>query len=166
MTAFNIVRFRTKPGREQDFIEGHRSLASEKPERAHRFVLVRTGDNSFCALGEWESFDAIVEARPMMIGFLDRFRDMLEEMGEGLGVTDPVSGEVVVDLGLPASAAAPKKTRRTGAAKRKPASKARATSPRLGKPAPKKKAAAKKSPAKTARSKAKKPAGRKILRRR
>ena len=24
MTAFNIVRFRAKPGREQDFIEAHR----------------------------------------------------------------------------------------------------------------------------------------------
>lgn len=30
-----------------------------------------------------------------MIGTLDRFRHMLEDLGGGLGVTDPVSGEVV-----------------------------------------------------------------------
>jgi hypothetical protein len=29
---------------------------------------------------------------------LDRFRDTLEDLGGGLGVTDPVSGEVVVHL--------------------------------------------------------------------
>ena len=33
-----------------------------------------------------------------MIGMLDRFRDTLEDLGSGLGVTDPVSGEVVVEM--------------------------------------------------------------------
>jgi hypothetical protein len=32
-----------------------------------------------------------------MIGFLDEVRDMLEDLGGGLGVTDPVSGEAVVE---------------------------------------------------------------------
>ena len=32
-----------------------------------------------------------------MIAGLDRFRDMLEDLGGGLGVTDPVSGEVVLE---------------------------------------------------------------------
>ena len=30
-----------------------------------------------------------------VIAGLDRFRDMLEDLGGGLGVTDPVSGEVL-----------------------------------------------------------------------
>jgi hypothetical protein len=33
-----------------------------------------------------------------MITILDSFRDTLEDLGGGLGVTDPVSGETIVDL--------------------------------------------------------------------
>jgi hypothetical protein len=40
----------------------------------------------------------MVEARPKMIEILDTFRDDLEDLGAGLGVTDPVSGEVMVKL--------------------------------------------------------------------
>jgi hypothetical protein len=32
-----------------------------------------------------------------MIAQLDKFRGTLEDLGGGLGVTDPVSGEVVLD---------------------------------------------------------------------
>jgi hypothetical protein len=32
-----------------------------------------------------------------MIATLDTFRDLLEDLGGGLGVTDPVSGEVVLE---------------------------------------------------------------------
>ena len=165
MTAFNVVRFRVKPGREQDFIEGHKSF--QRPEGARRFVLIKTGDSTFCAVGEWESFDHIVAARPMMVGLLDGFREMLEEMGE-LGVTDPVSGEAVVEIGPPVAAAAPaaRARRAAGGARRKPANKARATSPRRGKaPAkakakPKAKASKKAAPRKAAKKPARKAAKR------
>jgi hypothetical protein len=33
-----------------------------------------------------------------MIATLDSFRDTLEELGNGMGVTDAVSGPVVLDL--------------------------------------------------------------------
>ena len=160
MTAFNVVRFRVKPGREQDFIEAHRNMGANRPKGARRFVLVRTGDSTFCALGEWEAFDNIVEARAMMIGMLDGFREMLEDLGGGLGLTDPVSCEAVVEMGEPAAPPA-KKARRAAVAKRKPASKARATSPRRGKPAAKKRAAAKTA----ARKGAKKPGRKKAKKR-
>jgi hypothetical protein len=42
--------------------------------------------------------DALVQARPDMIATLESFRDTLEELGGGLGVTDPVSGPVVLAL--------------------------------------------------------------------
>jgi hypothetical protein len=97
MTAFNIVRFRVKPGREKDFIEAHR-----RPNPGFKGLksgaLVKTGDRTFCFVAEWNSFDDIVAARPQMIGMLDDTRDMLEDLGNGLGVTDPVSGEVVAHL--------------------------------------------------------------------
>jgi hypothetical protein len=59
---------------------------------------VDTGNRSYCLIGEWDDFDSIVNAREQMIALLDRFRDDLEDLGNGLGVTDPVSGQVAVEL--------------------------------------------------------------------
>jgi hypothetical protein len=42
--------------------------------------------------------DAIVNARDRMIATLDSLRDTLEDVGGGLGVTDPVSGPLVKAL--------------------------------------------------------------------
>ena len=41
--------------------------------------------------------DDIVKARPQMIASLDKMRGLLEDLGGGLGVTDPVSGEAVFE---------------------------------------------------------------------
>jgi len=43
--------------------------------------------------------DSIVTGRAEMIAQLDQVRPLLEDLGGGLGVTDPVSGEVVLTLG-------------------------------------------------------------------
>jgi len=97
MTAFNVVRFRVKPGREPDFLAAHRKAHPEFTG-FKRFVLIKTGDRTYCAIGEWDSFQSIVAARPRMISMLETFRDTLEDQGVGIGVTDPVSGEVVVEM--------------------------------------------------------------------
>ena len=97
MTAFNIVRFRTKPGRENDFLEKHKTFKMTAPG-FRRFVMVKTGQRTFCVIGEWDSPESLAGARPTMIGMLDQVRDMLEDLGSGLGVTDPVSGEMVMEL--------------------------------------------------------------------
>ena len=47
---------------------------------------------------EWTDKAALGNARPNMIATLNSFRDTLEDMGNGLGVTDAVSGDSVVDL--------------------------------------------------------------------
>ena len=107
MTAMNIVRFRTKPGRAADFIAHHQSVGRDTFEGFRRFCLVQTGPDAFCVVGEWEGMDALMAGRPAMIKVLDGMRDMLEDLGEGIGVTDPVSGEVVVDMSGPAGAAGP-----------------------------------------------------------
>jgi len=91
MTAFNVVRFRVSPGNEQRFIDEHRKVQSG----FKGFLggsLIRTGDRTFCLVGEWRNFESLVAARPEMIALLDRFREILEDLGGGLGVTDPVSG--------------------------------------------------------------------------
>jgi antibiotic biosynthesis monooxygenase len=106
MTAFNVVRFKVKPGNEQEFIDFHRRMTN--PGGMKGFVsgsLVKTGDQTFCMIGEWRSFQSIVNARPQMIGMLDQMRSLLEDLGADLGVTDPVSGESVVKFGPPKKAA-------------------------------------------------------------
>jgi len=97
MAAFNIVRLRVKPGFEEQFVEEHRNMGTDFPGML-RVTLVKTGDRSFCLVGEWNEMQDIVNAREDMVGILDRFRHMLEDQGGDLGVTDPVSGEAVVDL--------------------------------------------------------------------
>ncbi len=97
MTAFNIVRFRVKPGHEDEFVDVHRTMNTDLPG-LRSFSVVKTGDRAHCIVGEWESTQNIVDARPAMIANLDRLRAMLDDLGPGLGVTDPVSGEAVLEL--------------------------------------------------------------------
>jgi len=97
MTAFNAVRFRVKPGRDQEFLDAHRKIDSNWPGLRH-VNMIKTGDRSYCIIAEWTDLDALVKARPIMIATLDSFRDTLEDLGGGLGVTDPVSGLVVLAL--------------------------------------------------------------------
>ena len=116
MTAFNIVRFRVRPGHQEQFIAQHRGM-NRGLKGFRGGSLVRSGEDAFCFIGEWASFQKIVDARPLMINILDGFREHLEDLGGGLGLTDPVSGEVVVKL--PATKAATKKTRAKKTTKRK-----------------------------------------------
>jgi hypothetical protein len=97
MTAFNAVRFRVKPGREEDFIEAHRRAERNWPGLKHA-NLIKTGERTYCIVAEWSDMDALAAARPSMIATLDTLRDTLEDLGGGLGVTDPVSGPVVLEL--------------------------------------------------------------------
>lgn len=97
MTAFNAVRFRIKPGREQEFLDTHKATTRDWPGLIH-VNIIKTGERSYCIIGEWTGMDAMAKARPEMIATLDGFRDTLEDLGGGLGVTDPVSGPVVLNL--------------------------------------------------------------------
>jgi len=97
MAAYNVVKFRVKPGREQEFLDAHRHLERDFPG-LRGGGLIKTGDRSYCLVGEWDSMASIAAARPSMIANLDRFRDTLESLGPDVGVTDAVSGEVVIGL--------------------------------------------------------------------
>ena len=97
MTAFNAVRFKVKSGRDDEFIEAHRRIDRDWPGLRH-VNLIKTGDRTYCIIGEWDDLDSMAAARPQMIATLDSFRDTLEDLGGDLGVTDPVSGPVVLEL--------------------------------------------------------------------
>ena len=91
MTAFNTVRFKVKDGREEDFLAAHKAVDRNWPGLRHA-NMIKTGDQSYCIIGEWDDMDSLANARPCMLATLDSFRDTLD------GDTDPVSGDVVLEL--------------------------------------------------------------------
>ena len=130
MTAFNVVRFRVKPGYEEEFLAAHRAIR-EGFTGVRKVSLFRTGEGCFCIIGEWSGMTALAKARPKMIGLLDGFRHTLEDLGNGLGVTDPVSGEAVMERNF----VKPKLKAKSTKAKAKPA--AKKTARKAAKPAKK-----------------------------
>ena len=97
MPAFNVVKFRVKPGRDQEFLDAHRDINRSFPG-VKAVNLIKTGERAYCIIAEWNDMADIIAARPSMVGNLDRIRGLLEDLGGGLGATDPVSGPVVLNL--------------------------------------------------------------------
>jgi len=97
MTAFNVVRFRVKPGMDEVFLAAHRDSKAAWPGLI-RGSMVSTGDGGYVLIGEWRDAAALAAARQSMVATLDTFRHALEDLGPGLGVTDPASGNVVLAL--------------------------------------------------------------------
>lgn len=97
MTAFNVVRFKVKPGMENAFLDAHRNVVANWPGLRHANII-KSGDDRYAIIAEWDSMDALAAARPQMIATLDSFRHTLDDLGGGLGITDPASGSVVLAL--------------------------------------------------------------------
>jgi len=97
MQVYNVVKFKVKSGEEAAFLDAHRNGKAKWPGLEHGFII-KNGEQTFCLIGAWSSQEAMVAARPAMINTLDTFRAVLEDQGEGRGITDAVSGTVVLDL--------------------------------------------------------------------
>ena len=96
MTKFsNVVRFKVKPAYVDDFLKHFSDLPSYEVKLSQ--ILIKTGEQNYCGVGLWESENAVVEARPAMIASLGTVRHMLDEISSEMGVTDAVSGPVVVE---------------------------------------------------------------------
>ena len=67
------------------------------PEGVISRKVIKTGDRSYCSVVKWVDEGSLANARQQMIAYLDTIRDILEEISSELGVTDPVSGPVVID---------------------------------------------------------------------
>ena len=52
MTAFNVVRFLVKPGREQEFLDAHRNVEADWLG-LKKVNMIKTGERSYCIIGEW-----------------------------------------------------------------------------------------------------------------
>ena len=129
MTAFNVVRFRAKPGSEEKLVALHRGLPAIKG--MVRGNLIKTGDRDFCMVGEWRDMESLAAARPAMIAILDTLRELLEDLGDDRGVTDPVSGDVVVTVAAPKPKKKPK-SKPKKAAKKKQGKKKKTTAKKKG----------------------------------
>ena len=64
MTAYNVVRFRVKPGMEDAFIASQRKSLETPLSGALDAALIKTGERSYCFIGKWDKFDSIVAAGP------------------------------------------------------------------------------------------------------
>jgi len=94
----NIVRMQVKEGKLDEWrahAEEHLQMFREAKGLVEA-SYVQTGDSSVCVVGRWESEEALTNARPTMIASLDGIRDLLVPFDDQLGITDPVSGPVIL----------------------------------------------------------------------
>jgi hypothetical protein len=97
MTAFNAVRFKVKPGRDREFLDAHRDVGRDWAGLRHASII-DAGEGRYCIIAEWDDMESMAAARADMIATLDGFRDTLEDLGGNIGLTDPVSGPVVLEM--------------------------------------------------------------------
>ncbi len=92
----NIVRFKLK----QDSVDKYFEVINKTNfiGMTQRYIA-KTGDYDYCFVGLWESAEAIAAQRPVMIAHLNEVREFMEELSPELGVTDPVSGNIVSKVG-------------------------------------------------------------------
>ena len=98
-TFINVVRSRVKESKKDEYIKKLKEFfhSMKGTEGLISMKQIQTGPNNYCIIGEWKNEDAITKARPKMIAGLDAVRSMLEEISPELGVTDPVSGPVIME---------------------------------------------------------------------
>ena len=96
MTKFiNVVKYKIKDGSKDGCLTKINEMPKYKGLISSKYI--ETGINSYCYLGEWVSEGAYKTAYPKLIEFLDTIRNFLKEISPELGVTDPVSGPVVIE---------------------------------------------------------------------
>ena len=92
----NVVRFKLK----QDCVEKYFGvIAKTSFEGMTQRYIAKSGNYDYCFVGIWKSAEAIAAQRPAMIAHLDEVRGFMEELSPELGVTDPVSGNIVSKVG-------------------------------------------------------------------
>ena len=95
----NVIRSKVKENKKDEYIKKLKEFFNNMKgtEGLISMKQIQTGPNNYCIIGEWKNEDAITKARPKMIAGLDAVRSMLEEISPELGVTDPVSGPVIME---------------------------------------------------------------------
>lgn len=76
------MKFTVKSGHEASFLDAHRNGKAKWPG-LERGTIIKTGERTYCLIGEWSSPEALAAARPTMIKTLDSFRSGLRIKAAG-----------------------------------------------------------------------------------
>ena len=95
----NVVRSKVKQDKKDEYMKKLKEFFDNMrgTEGLISMKLIETGPNNMCIMGEWKDAQSIAKARDKMIAGLDTVRPLLEEISPALGVTDPVSGPVIME---------------------------------------------------------------------
>ena len=96
----NVVRSKVKEGMKDEYMKKLQDFFNNMKGTDGLISMkqIQTGPNNMCIVGEWKDADSIAKARDKMIAGLDAVRPLLEEISPELGVTDPASGSVIMEL--------------------------------------------------------------------
>ena len=92
----NVVRFKLKSDCVDNYLE---VIDKTNFEGMTQRYIAKTGVYDYCFVRIWKSAEAIAAQRAAMIAHLDEVRNFMEELTPELGVTDPVSGNIVSKVG-------------------------------------------------------------------
>ena len=95
----NVVRSKVREGKKDEYMKKLKEFFNNMKgtDGLVSMKQIQTGSNSMCIIGEWQDEQSIAKARDKMIAGLDVARPLLEEISPELGVTDPVSGPVIME---------------------------------------------------------------------
>ena len=96
----NVVRSKVKEGMKDEYMKKLQDFFNKMKGTDGLISMkqTQTGPNNMCIVGEWKIQESIAKARDKMIAGLDTVRPLLEEISPELGVTDPVSGSVIMEI--------------------------------------------------------------------
>ena len=96
----NVVRSKVKEGMKDEYMKKLQDFFNKMKGTDGLISMkqIQTAPNNMCIVGEWKDQESIAKARDKMISGLDTVRPLLEEISPELGVTDPVSGSVIMEI--------------------------------------------------------------------
>ena len=95
----NVVRSKIKEGKKNEYMQKLKEFFDnmQSTEGLISMKQIQTGPNNMRTIGEWKDEQSIAKARDKMIAGLDTVKPLLKEISPELGVTDPVSGPVIME---------------------------------------------------------------------
>ena len=92
----NVIRFKLK----SDCLDKYFEVINKTNfEGMTQRYINKTRNYDYWFVGIWKTAESIAAQRPAMIAHLNEVRGFMEELSPELGVTDPVSGNIVSKVG-------------------------------------------------------------------
>ncbi len=92
----SVVKFVTKPGHSEDFVERCKQNENQKINGLIEATLIQTDENKFTWISEFDNISKLVDAQDTFVAHLDTWRHLLGNNMIDSGVTDPESRQIVV----------------------------------------------------------------------